>query len=140
MRRQPRHRFRVALQHRRRFLARLAPEGEARILAGAGQAAIGQGEQGVHRAAVPAQHPPRLAGRGVPQDHRLVEAAGGHQPAGHCQRPHRPAMAAELLRRGGRGEEAEGEQRADHSPHLRAAGGFGKHRAPRVGHRLPRHG
>ena len=99
--RQRHHRRRMAFEHHaRRRLAGL-PDGDARILAAGGDAAVAEEDGRIHRAVVKPQHLLRAVALQRPADRRRVEAARDRRPAIGCdrERAHRPAVPAQL--RGG---------------------------------------
>ncbi len=97
----------MALDHALGLGASDAPERDPAILAAAGEAPVRQGRDGVDRALVEAQHGLGRAFAQTPEDDRLVEgAADGERPVvADGEGAHRAAMAAQLLRSGGRREE-----------------------------------
>ena len=100
----------------RRSLARL-PQRDAAVLAPGGEAPVGERRRGVHGAVMEAQHGERRPLIQGPQDRRLVEASRQREPPvrRYRDRPHRPAMAAELRQRGRcEGEEGDADGANEH--------------------------
>jgi hypothetical protein len=104
------HRRLVAVEHGRGTVGARRPQGDVAILAGGGDAAVGEDRDGVDRALVEPHHLLGGIARERPADRGLVEAARdrGLAVGRDHERAHRPAMAAQLRacgrRRRDRGE------------------------------------